>query len=311
MNNSDFFGKSYLHLKNRYLIPLVNTKLDYSHIEYWLLKKLIVGKKVNLAYLSQDTFTVTLDKEDFYKAILSEIYCFQVKASYQYDEFVLQHVSSNWKFVTLYYYSFFSAFELLLFLHKGFLYIDEELKKYLDSVFTLTQSVPISLACGNYYFCENSLLANGQVLVNFSKSKGKGTHEDTWNKLAEITQNELMIHTDGNEEVFIRQFNKILQTYMPTFPAKTRNYFNYNPCSAFNDIKPRITFIPNVDDDFYKKFLNITCSKNDTNEHKAYVCQFCAIYISSLKEKMMSEYLLRNQNTSISKMNKKLTSFLI
>lgn len=312
MINSDLFGRNFLRIKSKYLNPLINTTIDESKIQYWLIKELLLTNKIQFVYSGKkNEFSIYIEKDDFYKSLIAEISCFQTKAAYQIKEYKTKHYSSNWKFVSFYYYSFFSTFEFILFLHQGFTFIDEKTKNYIESVLSTIALVPISLDVGNYFFAEIGFTTTGLLEVQFKKTTGGGTHEDTWKRFSELAQTELKSTADTNEDAIIKQLNKIFSTYKFSYPSIIRNFYNYNPLSIFNDIYPQINFIQPISEDFLKKFLQITISSSDTNEHKAYVCQYCIVIISSLKEKLYNEYISKHKNDFFYKNNKKLADFVI
>lgn len=300
MINSDLFGNSFTRLKQEYLIPLVTSVVPQDKTDYWVLKKLLISGKGQFYYNSKNSFSVIFDKEDYYKSLIAEINCFQNKVSFQIKELQKQYFSSNWHFVSFYYYSFFNAFQLLLYCHEGYLFIDTEEKNEIESILSTVTTEVIQIDKGNYLFTEDFVDTNGMITVKFTKSTNTGgVHQDTWKRFSEILRTKLIPNADANEVLIFEQMRRICSYYGEAFPSVTRNYFNYNPLSYNNDLCDKITYFTQVKDNFMDKFLGINADRLDSYEDKAYVTQFFGIIIGSMKEKLYREYANRNKNLDI------------
>lgn len=300
MINTDLFGTSFIRLKQEFLNPLITTVVPQDKIDFWILKHLLVSGRGQFYYNSKNSFSVIFDKEDYYKTLIAEINCFQNKISFQIKELKIKYSSSNWHFVTFYYYSFFNAFQMLLYCHQGYIFIDTEEKSEIETILNSISTEVIRIDKGNYLFTEDFIDSNGMINVKFTKSTNAGgVHQDTWKRFSEILRTKLIPNADSNEILIFEQMKKICSYYGEAFPSITRNYFNYNPLSFSNDLNEDITYISQIKENFLDKFLSIDAAKLDTLEDKAYVTQFFGVIISSLKEKLYREYVDRNKKINI------------
>lgn len=300
MINSDLFGTSFIRFKQEYLNPLITTVVPQDKTEFWILKNLLGTGRCQFNYNSKNCFSVIFDKEDYYKTLIAEINCFQNKISFQIKELKTKFTSSNWHFVTFYYYSFFNTFQMLLYCHQGYIFIDTEEKREIESILNSVSTGIIQIDKGNYLFTEDFIDTNGMITVKFTKSPNAGgVHQDTWKRFAEILRTKLIPNADANERLIFEQMKNICTYYGEAFPSLTRNYFNYNPLSYNNDLNENITYISQVKENFIDKFLSLDANRLDTLEDKAYVTQFFGIIISSIKEKLYKEYAERNKKINI------------
>lgn len=73
MINSDLFGRNFLRIKSKYLNPLINTTIDESKIQYWLIKELLLTNKIQFVYSGKkNEFSIYIEKDDFYKSLIAE-----------------------------------------------------------------------------------------------------------------------------------------------------------------------------------------------------------------------------------------------
>ena len=288
-------GQGFLNIRNRFLLPLIGTSVTQEKAYFWTIIDLIKNHAKKFAKDSEIT-KITFLKEDFYKMLITEVSLFQIKRMRQHECIDTLKKPFNWKFVTVYYDLFFSSFILLLFLHRGFVFIDENSATEIENLInqTLSGDDLICFPKGNYYFqaeMEESDDDN-QIVVSFVHRKDN-THEALWKVLPIIVKNEIYRFADTDERAIYATLNEYVRTYGETFPSQTRNFYNYSPLSAYNDIRSRITFISDQDRDLIKDALRFQSKKDDGWPEKAQATQYYREIISLLTDYLYDEYISR------------------
>jgi hypothetical protein len=273
----------------------VNSSVTQEKACFWTVTGLIKRCAKKIERDSHST-KITFLKEDFYRMLIAEVSLFQIKRMRQHECMIALQKSANWKFVTLYYDLFFSSFILLLFLHRGFVFIDDDSAKLIEDLLNQTSSNDdvFSFPKGNYFFwaetqeCED----DDQVVVSFAPRKDN-THEALWKTLPDIVKKEIYEYADTDEKAIYGALNEYVKTYGATFPSQTRNFYNYSPLSAKNDIKNQILFVYEQDRDLIKDALRFQIKKDDGWPEKAQAAQYYREIISLLTNYLYNEYISR------------------
>lgn len=277
----------------------------------------------NITKDASQSFNITFEKNDFYKMLIAEIMLFQTKRLHQQECFPIIQKQSNWKFVTLYYDFFFTSFILLLFLHRGFIFVKSTTARILeDTLNSLSSNSSIcKFEAGNYFFCEKttssntSMLTNDNIVVTLKKSKDN-THEALWKTLLNEIYQEIEPSANEDEKTIYSILTEFSNSYGSAFPSQTRNHFNYTPESAINDIEKKIFFIQDKKNDFIKKICSFQIKETDNWYEKAEATQHYYKIISELTNNFISDYISRGNKKndfhklfcSLSEDYKKMTS---
>lgn len=232
------YGKAFLNNLYDNIIPLCNYSVDISKVKFWTLKSYLKRIPVSTQILKNgNSFFIEIPIEDYYKVLVSEIELFINKANMQYYEAEkIKHFSNNWNFVTIYYSFFFSASALLRFLHKGFIYFDDEIKNIFERNISFFDTASAEVPIGNFYFSEIKKDATN-VTVSFTHGGKSPVHEKMWIQLESILKNNFYKNNAESDEIDV--LNKVFvlyKLYRNKFPSETRNKFNYTAESALSDI---------------------------------------------------------------------------
>lgn len=287
-------GQGFLNVRNKYLLPLVGSSVTREKACFWTVTELIerCAKKI---VRDSDSTKITFLKEDFYRMLIAEVSLFQIKRMRQHECIVALKKSANWKFVTLYYDLFFSSFILLLFLHRGFVFIDENNARRIEDLLNQSSTDDIfRFPKGNYFFWADTQENDDDdlVVVSFAPRKDN-THEALWKTLPDIVKKEIYEFADTDEKAIYGTLNEYVKTYGATFPSQTRNFYNYSPLSAENDINNQIMFVIDQDRDLIKDALRFQIKKNDGWPEKAQAAQYYREIISLLTDYLYKEYISR------------------
>ena len=294
-------GTGYINIRNTYLIPLVGTKIAQEKAKFWTMSELLLKYAKNFHQNNNCTY-ITFSKDEFYKTLISEIHLFQVKRLHLHKNLNVANLSSNWEFVTLYYEFFFTSFIFLLFLHRGFVFINDTIAQTIESVLNQLSNNVCKFSKGNYFFFEDpSATTSDLVTICFCKS-GDNTHEALWKKLPETIKNELLCKANNIEKSVYENLKEAVKIYGDAFPSQTRNHFNYTAQSAYNDIQKNISFVYKHSSDHIKDFLKLSFSKSDDWAQKARIVQYYYKILNKLTDLLYNEYVTRgNENNDFHK----------
>lgn len=288
-------GQGFLNIRNRFLLPLIGTSVTPKKAHFWTIIELIKKHAKKFEKDSEST-KITFLKEEFYKMLITEVSLFQIKRMRQHECIDALKRPFNWKFVTVYYDLFFSSFILLLFLHRGFVFVDENNANEIENLInqTLSGDNLIRFYKGNYYFWAEMDESDddNQIVVSFVHRKDN-THEALWKVLPDIVKKEIYRFADADERAIYATLNEYVKTYGETFPSQTRNFYNYSPLSAYNDIQSRISFISGQNRDLIKDALRFQSKKDDGWPEKAQATQYYREIISLLTDYLYDEYISR------------------
>lgn len=236
------YGRAFLNNLYDNIIPLCDYVVDINKIKYWTLKNYLKRLSVSTPIIKKEnSFSVEIPLEDYYKVLTSEAELFINKANMQYYESdKINHFSNNWNFVTLYYSFFFSASALLRFLHCGFVYFDEDIKSVFERNISIFDSASADVPTGNFYFSE-VCIKDRNVTVSFTPGGKSPVHEKMWIQLEGILRRNFYNNNADSDEIDV--LNKVFtfyKLYRNKFPSETRNKFNYTAESALADIHGKL-----------------------------------------------------------------------
>lgn len=289
----NFFDGNFYFIRNNHIIPKVHYGIKTNKVDHWNIRDVLTTKLITLNKLSGNNLEIEISQSDYYKSIFCEIELFYTKLLIHYRDFKnLKNISMSWKYVTLYYLSFFSLTLLYRFLDCGFIYLTKADTKKLNDFSIVTQSQAINLPTGNYYFNLKGINEYGNLILDLS-SKDKSVHIASWEHFDYIL-NQFYINSTNEEKLIINKFLDLFKFNDVQFPSTMRNNLNYRGISSFFDLKNEIDecqVLP-LDQLFLEKLLKL--KKVDSLNHKIEIFNFIASYLFNLNIYLYSELSLRN-----------------
>ncbi|MFS0788643.1 hypothetical protein ABC345_19925 [Shouchella sp. 1P09AA] len=288
------FGDRYNLIRDNYIFPLLNYKVDVDKLEYNNLKYLLKNKIKGVKSTDHREYEIIFNKDDLLKALLGEIDYFYTRALVQYFNIIESKntISSCWGVVTHYYFSFFTINTLLRMSHRGCTYLNSNDANELSRIITAFSTDLIQVPSGNYSFSIVEYDDSSDLSLLLKQTK-KGTHEQTWAILGKLLDEMLNNKTKDDEYTFLRNIKQISDDYNINFPSSLRNDINYKPQYGYKSIKKEINnYIPDLNmEEIVKNLLKYT-SKDDENykiKMSALIGNFFFIYST----KLLNEYIIR------------------
>lgn len=288
-----FFDGNFYFIRNNHIIPKVHHGIKPGKIDHWNIKDVVTIRLLSLKKLSGQNLEIEISKSDYYKSIFCEIELFYTKLLIHYKDFKnLKNISMSWKYVTLYYLSFFSLTLLYRFLDCGFIYLSKQEIRKLNDFSIITQSQAINLSTGNYYFNLKGVNEYGNVILDLS-SKDKSVHISSWEHFDYIL-NKFYINSTNEEKLVFDKFLELFRFNDFQFPSTMRNNLNYKSSSSFFDLNNQINDcqILSLDKFFLERLMKL--KKVDSLNNKIEMFNFIVSYLFNLNKNLYLELSLRN-----------------
>lgn len=116
------YDRAYIEIKNKYLIPLTNYSVPYTHLKNTNIKSFILTKSKAVTIRSRNEYIFHFEQSDLLKGVLGEVELFYIRQVIQDNDSELIskiNISANWNIVTNYYSAFFSASLFLRLCYRG------------------------------------------------------------------------------------------------------------------------------------------------------------------------------------------------
>jgi hypothetical protein len=281
------FADQFFKLRDNYIIPLLNLKINPKNFEFWDLKNIITTKLISVRRNSNDRFLLTLNKEDFLKAIFVDIENFYTRSIVQFVDLKLslRFNSKSWLFITNYYLGFFSITTLFRMLWRGFIFIDEKKAHELSNILTVLAGESLKIKPGNYFFYvlkEESNTISIEIVL-----KSQGIHEHSWNYIETLLL-KLLKNSKSDEKVILDKLKDIIIKFHPTFISSLRNQINYHGSVGISEISNKISFSYTDDYQIFIKRL-LANSLSDDLLNKMALANLYSHYFFLLVLKLYSE----------------------
>ncbi|KZB90374.1 hypothetical protein A2U94_16345 [Bacillus sp. VT 712] len=288
------FGDRYNLVRDNYIFPLLNYKVELDKLEFNNLKYALKNKIKGLKSIEDKKYEITFNRDDLLKALLGEIDYFYTRALVQYVNILKSKdaLSSCWGVVTQYYFSFFTINTLLRMAHRGNTFLNSEDCKVISDILTALYGELIKVPKGNYVFHIKEYDDSTDLCLVLKKTDS-GTHEQTWSTLETFLEELLKNKTKDDEYAFLKIIKQISDQYNVNFPSSIRNEVNYKPQYGYKSIKNEIrNFVPDMNlEVIVKEILKFVPSNDEDYKIKmsALYGNFFFIYSS----KLLNEYLSR------------------
>ncbi|MGC3792249.1 hypothetical protein [Priestia aryabhattai] len=288
------FGDRYNLVRDNYIFPLLNFKVDIDKLEYNNLKYALKNKIKGLKSIEDRKYEIMFNKDDLLKALLGDIDYFYTRSLVQYVNILNSRdkLSSCWGIVTQYYFSFFSVNTLLRMAHRGNTYLNYRECKLVSDILTALNGSLIEVQPGNYVFHIKEYDDSTDLCLELKKTSN-GTHEQTWSTLGTLLEELLNNKTKDEEYAFLRIIKQITDEYKLNFPSTIRNEVNYKPQYGYMSINNKITnFVPDMD---LKVIVNeiLKFTPNDDEDYKIKMSALYGNFFFIYSSKLLNEYIDR------------------
>lgn len=298
------YDAAYNSVKSKYLIPLTDFSLSFSALDNLGIKSALLSVH-NVTKNTNGEYEFRLDKDDLFKAILSDIQKFYLRLIIHERD--LNHccsdiISPNWNIVTYYYNAFFRASLFLRLCFKGNIYLDNAYIRELNSVLTFCMGVPVNLNNNMFYEIRFEPITNEYVL--FLSPNNSNTHELVWIKTNEAIQDiAINSQAQSDERTILHNIIEMNNHFGCKYPSSLRNAVNYQPNYGLECICNRLYNIEDHPQDWHTRILYFTRSENKADMNKlAYYLYSYSEYIGWFCKNLIAEYYyLRGCENSIKK----------
>ncbi len=288
------FGERYNLVRDSYIYPLLNYKVEKDKLAFNNLKYALKNKIKGVKSIQAKNYQIIFNKDDLLKCLLGDIDYFYTRALVQYMNIInsSDKLSSCWGVVTQYYFSFFSVNTLLRMSHRGNTYLNSSDCKAISDVLTIFNGELIKLQPGNYVFNIIQYDDSSDLCLELKKSNS-GTHEQTWLTLG-LLVDELLVNKKKDEEyTLLRIIKQIADEYKVNFPSILRNEINYRPQYGYMSINQEISnFTPDMDLEIIVKEILKFEPKVD-EDYKIKMAALYGDFFFIYSSKLLNEYINR------------------
>ncbi len=237
----ELWDSNFTSLRNNYIVPLTQYQGEYKKSQFNSLKVLLSSRFTSLTNLSGKTFELELEPDLLYTALINDIELFYTRAIVQAADLTRPGgMSSSWRFVTQYYFGFFSITALFRILKRGFVFFSKGECVTFNSLATSLLSSVVHITAGNYSFKYLRTETNGNMIFHFANI-GEGVHNKTWNATAELLL-DFCNQSDGDEKTILQVMRQMSIDYKPDLPSEVRNIINYHGPYGMRSISDEFTF---------------------------------------------------------------------
>lgn len=297
------YDKAYTEIKNKYIVPLTPFSIQYRSLKNVNIKELLKNKWTSVEENVTGGYSFHFDKSDLLKGVLGDIELFYIRQliqSYDVHEVSLTNVSANWDIVTNYYNAFFAASLMLRMCHRGNIFLDDSLRKEIETLVSQVLGKAIKLDANQFY----EVFEENDELVLKLRTSGKiNTHELVWVEMDKlIDEMKLLARKKSEESLFLDAIKKANSCLKNTYPSKLRNRVNYQPIYGLNYLDKKLLGVNhNI------SWINILLGFSNTSDDNQIACVMLAYtkYIEFFCNNLMAEYyeMRGNQNGIIKKLN--------
>ena len=240
------YDYAYREVKKRYLIPITSYNINFASLKNNNIKTILT--RFRSVEKTDTSFLFYFDDDILLKGLLGDIELFFIRALLQKNDALVCNsldLSANWNIVTYYYYSFFYASLFLLFCFRGNIFLEDKLRKNIDSLIqTVIGEDSISLDSNMFYSVE---MKNGEYVLRLSKSDSN-THEIVWKKLNDLLMEiKDYSHKNTDENTILNNIININSKIGVTYPSKLRNRVNYQPIYGIESINRNIHNVSQIE----------------------------------------------------------------
>lgn len=294
------YDRAYTEIRNKYIIPLTNYSVPYTHLNNTNVKSFILKKTKAIDIRNNDEYVFYFEKSDLLKGILGDIELFYIRQTIQSNDSKLisdAKFSANWNIVTNYYNAFFSSSLLLRLCYRGNIFLDNEFKRNIEKLISFYSGNVVKLDSNQFY---EVVEENNEYVLKLKSFGNVGTHEIVWKKM-DLLLDELRIlaRKDSDEALLLSYIKEINNNLVNVYPSKLRNRVNYQPIYGIQYIDKKL-FPINKNISWVKQLL---CFKNteDDNQIACYMYAYTKYIELFCKNLMVEYYGIRGNENGISK----------
>lgn len=300
----NLYGSSFNKIEKDALSILGLSNLDVDNYNKYTMKEVLSSNIKNIKKLTTGRFEVTLNKDDFSNATRCEIELFLNKTIMSYTDLLNSNKQSGiWKFVSLYYFYFFSATLFFRLRFRGFIFFDKNQRDNIVSAYSIfNKGESISFGLGDYYYKYKCTDDYGSVILTLEK-KGDGVHKLTGKELRCLLCEMLSFCPSDDERVCINSACDLISLFDDEFASSLRNKINYTGEYSMKELSKQIKmeFVHSFEidaEDFAKKLVTSTERLNQTDEdsHKIETIFILSELICRYTTKIYSKYLKVSAN---------------
>lgn len=296
------YDKAYMDLKNKYLVPLTQYTVPYTHLRKTNVKNFILEKSTSVSILDDNTILLYFDEKNLFKALLGDIELFYIRKIIQNKDVKFckgEGISANWNIVTNYYNAFFAASLMLRLCFRGNIFFDDRIKNVIEKMISEISGSLIKINSNSFY---EVIIEQGQYVLKLSNASAN-THELVWKKMDVLIDEMLILsRPKSDEKVILESIKKINHYLKNTFPSKLRNRVNYQTQYGLEYIDNKLYQI-NENCDWTKELLSFFDTTND-NEIACYMFAYTK-YIEFFCSNFIAEYydIRGNENGILKRIN--------
>lgn len=275
------YDRAYTEIKNKYLVPLTDYSVPYTHLKNTNVKSFILTKSKSIDVRNGNEFIFHFEQSDLFKGILGDIELFYIRQIIQNNDSRLvskSNLSANWNIVTNYYNAFFSASLFLRLCHRGNIFLDNELKKSIERLISNVTGNVVKLDSNQFY---EVIEENSEYVLKLQPMNSDGTHEIVWKKMDLLVDELRMLTRKSSDEAFLlTSIKEINNKLVNTYPSKLRNRVNYQPMYGLQYVDKKL-FSINENISWLNQLLHFENTDDDNQiacymyAYTKYIEQFC------------------------------------
>lgn len=300
----NLYGSSFNKIEKDALSIIGLSNLDVDNYNKYTMKEVLSSKIKDIKMLAKGRYEVTLNKDDFSNATRCEIELFLNKTIMSYTDLLNSDKQSGiWKFVSLYYFYFFSATLFFRLRLRGFIFFDKNQSDNIAAAYSIfNKSESISFGLGDYYYKYKGTDDYGRIILTLEK-KGEGVHKLTGKELRCLLNEMLSFCPSDDEKVCITSACDLISLFNDEFASSLRNKINYTGEYSMKELSRQINmeFVHGFEintEDFAKKLVTSTerLNKTDDDSHKIETIFILSEFICRYTTKIYSKYLSSSDN---------------
>ena len=291
----------YIVFRNTMLGDVFEHKLQERQLKFNTLKEVILNHTLGVNVEAANSFAFFLDSDKFYKAIACELELFHAKSHLQKMNLnCLINVDPTWKFVSVYYYAFYSATTLLRINRTGIVFLDKKTAKRFGNIATSLIGNLTQIAEGGYVFTSESVSAT-QTKIILTKDNTR-THQKVWSLTSDFLKYYLSLSNSKNDEyTILTQVISIMSNNNSGLLSIARNRINYQGPSVIDGITDNIysdiSSLKLDDENLFKQLLGFKVDIKLSNYELERFTYAYASLLGNISNKLYSDYRNRSRSS--------------
>lgn len=275
------YDRAYTEIKNKYIVPLTNFSVPYTHLKNSNIKSIILSKSKSVEIRNGNEYVFFFEKSDLLKGLLGDIELFYIRyiiQNYDVREISKANVSANWNIVSNYYNAFFVASLFLRLCYRGNIFLDNEIRKNTEKLISSVTGEVVKLDSNQFY---EVIEEESELVLKLQPMKPVGTHELVWKQMDLLVDElRMLARKKSDEALILTSIKEINNKLVNTYPSKLRNRVNYQPVYGLQYVDKKL-FPINENISWINQLLHFEDTDDDNQiacymyAYTKYIEQFC------------------------------------